>query len=311
MVNDCLWVAQAQQKLLIELSGQTPLLKLDVVRTGGRKFYLKDESRNPVGSWRQRAARVLFQQALDQRQLKEDRPIISNSPPAMAIAEAWYAQMLGVPYVAVVPEHCSLKESMQIEFCSGICHRVAPDALQDVAQEVAFELTGVRFNNLATDVSLLRAAVEPLVRETQDQLVLNSSGCSKITFLIGASEQELGRALGVLHKESRCNRPLSVTVAGMDHPQQDVNSLRLAKALVEVSSAASQEGVEWLNDLTGRRFSLETGAACMALVEGGALLDATDCPVIVAERAGCHESSQPMVRTQREWQREREPLPLE
>ena len=111
MVNSLLWVAQAEQKLMSELSGQTPLLELKVIRTGGLKLYLKDESQNPVGSWRQRVARVLFLQALSQRRLEADKPVISNSPPAMAIAEAWYAQMLGLPYVAVIPDHCPLKES--------------------------------------------------------------------------------------------------------------------------------------------------------------------------------------------------------
>ncbi len=311
MVNSLLWVAQAEQKLLAELPGQTPLLKLDVLRPGGQKLYLKDESWNPVGSWRQRVARVLFLQALSQRQLEADKPVISNSPPAMAIAEAWYAQMLGLPYVAVIPDHCPLKESMQIEFCSGICHRVALDTLQDATKEVASELTGVQFNNLTTDASLLRTAAEPLVRETQEQLIQSSSESSGMTFLIGASEQELNKALDVLHDESRCNQAQYVMVAGMDYQQRDINAQHLEGALSEISPAASQAGVEWLNDLTGRRFSLETGAAYVAIMEGGTLLDSANYLVIVAESAGCHESDQLMTRTKREWLRYRESFQLE
>ncbi len=311
MVNSLLWVAQAEQKLLAELSGQTPLLKLDVLRPGGQKLYLKDESWNSVGSWRQRVARVLFLQALSQRRLEVDKPVISNSPPAMAIAEAWYAQMLGLPYVAVIPDHCPLKESMQIEFCSGICHRVAPDGLQDATKEIASELTGVQFNNLTSDASLLRAAAEPLVREAQEQLVQYEAGCSGMTFLIGASEQELNEALNLLQSESRCNKTLCVMVSGMDYEQRDVNSQHLEEAMSEISPAASQAGVEWLNDLTGRRFSLETGAAYVAIMEGDARLDSEDCLVIIAESAGCHESDQLLTRTKREWLRYRESFQLE
>ncbi len=311
MVNSLLWVAQAEQKLLAELSGQTPLLKLDALCPGGQKLYLKDESCNPVGSWRQRVARVLFLQALSQRQLEVDKPVISNSPPAMAIAEAWYAQMLGLPYVAVIPDHCPLKESMQIEFCSGICHRVAPDRMQDATKEVASELTGVQFNNLTSDASLLRTAAEPLVREVKEQLTQYESAFSGVTFLIGASEQELNKALNVLQSELRCNKALCVMVAGMDYQQRDINLQHLDEAVSEISPAASQAGVEWLNDLTGRRFSLETGAAYVVIMEGEIPLDSADCLVIIAESAGCHESDQLLTRTKREWLRYRESFQLE
>ena len=133
--------------------------------------------------------------------------------------------------------------------------------------------------------------------------------------MIGASEQELNKALGVLHNESRCRSVLCVMVSGMDYQQRDIDPQYLKDAIADISPAASQAGVEWLNDLTGRRFSLETGAAYVAIMEKGGVFETgernNECLVIIAESAGCHESDQLMTRTKREWLRYRESFQLE
>lgn len=306
------WVAQAKQQLLSEMSTQTPLLKLSAIHSGGSTFFLKDESINPVGSWRQRVARVFFLQALGQGRLEEDKPVVSSSPPWMAIAEAWYAQLLGLPYIAIIPEDCPLKVSMQIEFCSGICHRVSgDDTLQGASREVAEELTGVLFENMMFDAHLLRTATESLVTETEEQLVGYGRGCSKITFLMGASAQELKQALGTLHKELRCNRPFCVNVASRDCAESVTGQKSLKGGLLEVSPAKSRAGVEWLSDVTGRRFSLETGAIHAAIVEREERVEkGNECVIIIAESTGCYESGQSLSQAKRGWLRYRESFQL-
>ncbi|MCK5894526.1 MAG: pyridoxal-phosphate dependent enzyme [Endozoicomonadaceae bacterium] len=307
MINRLEWVAQAEQKLQYEMCVQTPLLRLNTTRSNGLMLFLKEESINPVGSWRQRVARVLFLQALRQRKLEEDKPVVSNSPPSMAMAEAWYAQLLGLPYIAIIPEDCPVKFSMQIEFCSGICHRISCGRLQEVARDVTEELTGVLFDRLTLDHFLLRAAAELLVRETEKQLAQYDQNHSKITFLMGASEYGLNRALKMLCKELRGNSSIRVGVGGMNYGKCIMDLDSQAKVMTEVSPAASLAGVEWLSDLTGRRFSLETGAAYVTVAKrdgkGGG---EGECAIIIAESVGCYESGQFLSKIKRAWLNRRE-----
>lgn len=311
MINRLEWVAKAEQRLQYEMSVQTPLLKLNATRSNGLMLFLKEESINPVGSWRQRVARVLFLQALKQRKLEEDKPVVSNSPPFMAIAEAWYAQLLGLPYIAIIPEDCPMKVSMQIEFCGGICHRTSDEGLQEAARDVTEELTGVLFDHRTLDHYLLRAATEPLVRETVKQLAQYGQDNCEITFLMGASEYSLNQAFGVLYRELGCSRSLRVGVMGMNYGEGIIDPDFQREVVSEVSPAASLAGVEWLRDLTGRRFSLETGAAYVTVTErDGNSEGCNECVIIIAESVGCYESGQLLSQTKSAWLSHRESFQL-
>ncbi len=90
----------------------------------GIDLYLKDESTHPTGSLKHRLARSLFLYALCNGWIARDRPVIEASSGSTAVSEAYFARMLGLPFIAVMPESTSKEKIALIEFYGGQCHLV-------------------------------------------------------------------------------------------------------------------------------------------------------------------------------------------
>jgi cysteine synthase A len=68
----------------------------------GIDLYLKDESTHPTGSLKHRLARSLFLYALCNGWLHEHSTVIEASSGSTAVSEAYFARLLGLPFVAVM-----------------------------------------------------------------------------------------------------------------------------------------------------------------------------------------------------------------
>ncbi len=90
----------------------------------GIDLYLKDESTHPTGSLKHRLARSLFLYALCNGWLKEGTPVVEASSGSTAVSEAYFARLLGLPFVAVMPRNTSQEKIDQINFYEGQCHFV-------------------------------------------------------------------------------------------------------------------------------------------------------------------------------------------
>jgi len=90
----------------------------------GIDVYLKDESTHPTGSLKHRLARSLFLYALCNGWIKDGTTIIEASSGSTAISEAYFAQMIGLPFIAVVPRTTAKQKCEQIEFYNGKIHYV-------------------------------------------------------------------------------------------------------------------------------------------------------------------------------------------
>ena len=66
-------------------------------------LYLKDESTHITGSLKHRLARSLFLYGLCNGWISEGTTIVEASSGSTAISEAYFAPLLGLPFVAVVP----------------------------------------------------------------------------------------------------------------------------------------------------------------------------------------------------------------
>jgi cysteine synthase A len=106
-------------------------------------LYLKDESTHITGSLKHRLARSLFLYALCNGWISEGTTIVEASSGSTAVSEAYFAAMLGLPFVAVMPKSTSTAKVALIESHGGRCHFVA-DASQvyDEAQRVAEDTGG-------------------------------------------------------------------------------------------------------------------------------------------------------------------------
>jgi len=118
-------------------------LPLPAWSAAGIDFYLKDESTHPTGSLKHRLARSLFLYALCNGWLREGMAVVEASSGSTAVSEAYFARLLGLPFVAVMPRGTSAEKVALIRFQGGDCHFVdRADEVYAAAQQLARERGG-------------------------------------------------------------------------------------------------------------------------------------------------------------------------
>jgi cysteine synthase A len=124
-------------------SADTHLLPFPLPASWGIDLYLKDESSHPTGSLKHRLARSLFLYALCNGWIGPHTTVVEASSGSTAVSEAYFARMLGLPFIAVMPEHTSHEKISLIEFQGGKCHLVAdPTTVVAAARQLALDLGG-------------------------------------------------------------------------------------------------------------------------------------------------------------------------
>jgi cysteine synthase A len=124
-------------------SADTHLLSVPLPREWGVDLYLKDESTHPTGSLKHRLARSLFLYALCNGWIRQGLPVIEASSGSTAVSEAYFARMLDLPFVAVMPASTSKEKCALIEFYGGRCHLVEdPTKVVDESRRLAAETGG-------------------------------------------------------------------------------------------------------------------------------------------------------------------------
>ena len=120
------WVSHAIAKVEADAnrSADTHLLPFPLPPTLGIDLYLKDESVHPTGSLKHRLARSLFLHALCSGWIREGMTIVEASSGSTAVSEAYFARMLGLPFIAVMPASTSTEKIALIEFAGGRCHLI-------------------------------------------------------------------------------------------------------------------------------------------------------------------------------------------
>lgn len=145
MSHDPQWIHTAIRKIEADFqrSADTHLIKLDIPSLEGIDIYLKDESTHPTGSLKHRLARSLFLFALCNGWIGKDTPVIESSSGSTAVSEAYFARLLGLPFIAVVPRKTARKKIEQIEFYGGRAHFVdSPSEIYEESRRLAKELNG-------------------------------------------------------------------------------------------------------------------------------------------------------------------------
>ena len=109
----------------------------------GIDIYLKDESTHPTGSLKHRLARSLFLYAICNGWVGPNTTIIESSSGSTAVSEAYFARLLGLPFIAVMPESTARKKIEQIAFYGGQAHLVQrSDQIYAESRRLADELQG-------------------------------------------------------------------------------------------------------------------------------------------------------------------------
>ena len=90
----------------------------------GVRLYLKDESVHPTGSLKHRLARSLVLYGLCNNWIRRGTTLVEASSGSTAVSEAYFARLLGLPFVAVMPASTVKEKCDLIEFYGGRCHLV-------------------------------------------------------------------------------------------------------------------------------------------------------------------------------------------
>ena len=139
------WLHEAIRRVEADAnrSADTHLVPFALPNLPGVDVYLKDESTHPTGSLKHRLARSLFLYGLCNGWIREGTTVIEASSGSTAVSEAYFARMLGLPFVAVMPKTTSEEKIALIEREGGRCHLVDdPTTMYAAAAELAKATNG-------------------------------------------------------------------------------------------------------------------------------------------------------------------------
>jgi cysteine synthase A len=267
-------------------SADTHLLVYPIPPEWGIDLYLKDESTHPTGSLKHRLARSLFLYGLCSGQITEGSTVVEASSGSTAVSEAYFARMLGLPFVAVMPAATSPEKIALIEFHGGRCHLVAdPGTVYDEARRIAAETGGHyldQFTNAerATDWrgnnNIAESVFDQMARERHPvpDWVVVGAGTGGTSATIGRylRYRRLPTRLAVVDPEGssffpgwRDGEPATATgrasrIEGIGRPRVEPSFVpTIVDRMICVPDAASLAAMRHLERVTGRRAGGSTG----------------------------------------------------
>jgi cysteine synthase len=145
---DRAWVDEAVRKIEGDYTrtADTHLITLDLppsLAIEGVDVYFKDESTHPTGSLKHRLGRSLLLYALCNGWVGPKTTLVEASSGSTAISEAYFARLIGLPFIAVVPESTAQSKCDLIRFYGGQVHFVKrADEVYEAARELAKQTGG-------------------------------------------------------------------------------------------------------------------------------------------------------------------------
>jgi cysteine synthase A len=267
-------------------------LHLPSYRAHGIDLYLKDESTHPTGSLKHRLARSLFLYALCNGWIREGSTVVESSSGSTAVSEAYFARLLGLPFVAVVPRTTSAEKIAQIEFHGGRCHLV-DNAGQVYAEARAIagqtgghymdqftyaeRATDWRGNNNIAESMFTQMAREP---HPVPRWIVVGAGTGGTSATIGrylrymqhATEvcvaDPAGSVFSAYHRtgDATLTAPGS-RIEGIGRPRVEPSFIRtLVERMEEVADVESVAAMQALSQLLGRRVGPSTGTNFVAML---------------------------------------------
>ncbi len=282
------WVNQAIQKIDADFqrSADTHLIKLPLPEYPDIDVYLKDESTHPTGSLKHRLARSLFLYGLCNGHIQEGTPIIEASSGSTAVSEAYFARLLGLPFIAVMPASTALEKVRLVEFYGGSCHMVAQGTqISEVAAALARERGGhfmdqFTYAERATDWRGNNNIADSLFRQMEQErypvprYVVMSTGTGGTSATLGRyiRYRRFNTELVVVDPEQSVfydawhsgRRDLCITQAsrieGIGRPRVEPSFIpSIVDAMIKVPDAASMAALHWLEARIGRKAGGSTG----------------------------------------------------
>ena len=284
------WVARAMAIIAAdrELEVDTPLFELQVPEIPGCRIHIKDETAHPSGSLKHRLARSLFLHAICNGDIRANTTVVEASSGSTAISEAYFAHLLGLEFIAVVPKSTAPAKREAIERAGAHIHLVdGGDNVSVVAARLAREAGGHfmdQFTNAerATDWRGNNNIAESLFAQ------IASRNAGPLDWVVvgagtGGTSATIGRYIRY-RPELRATRLLVVDpeqsaffeyfrggdravtggcggiIEGIGRPRVEASFMpKVVDEMLAVPDAASIAAARWLEQRVGRRFGPSTG----------------------------------------------------
>ncbi len=288
MCTDHQWINSSIRKLEADFqrSADTHLIKLDLPSLQGIDIYLKDESTHPTGSLKHRLARSLFLYAICNGWIGPNTPIIEASSGSTAISEAYFARLLGLPFIAVMPKCTARKKIEQIEFYGGKAHLVErSDQIYAESRRLAAELNGhymdqFTYAERATDWrgnSNIADSIYSQMEMEQHPIptwIVMSPGTGGTSATIGRfiRYQQYDTKLCVVDPQNSVfydfyqSRNSEITlncgskIEGIGRPRVEPSFIpNVVDEMIQIPDAASIATIQWLERILGRKVGASTG----------------------------------------------------
>ena len=291
------WLHQAIARIEADYqrSADTHLipLPLPAFAKHGIDLYLKDESTHPTGSLKHRLARSLFLYGLCNGWLQQGSTVVEASSGSTAVSEAYFARLLGLPFIAVMPRSTSAEKIAQITFYGGRCHFVErADEVYDEARALARQTGGhymdqFTFAERATDWrssnNIAQSMFSQMARERfpVPRWIVVGAGTGGTSATIGryvryqrhATEicvaDPQGSVFGAYHRsgDATLTAPGS-RIEGIGRPRVEASFIRtLVDRMIDVADVDSVAAMQLLSGLLGRKVGPSTGTNFIGMLE--------------------------------------------
>ncbi|WP_323834937.1 PLP-dependent cysteine synthase family protein [Photorhabdus africana] len=282
------WATKAIREIQADhqRSSDTHLIRLNLPVFPGIHLYLKDESTHPTGSLKHRLARSLFLYALSNGWIKEGTPVIESSSGSTAVSEAYFARLLGLPFIAVMPSYTAKRKIQEIEFYGGKCHFVNHSAqIYDESERLAKELNGhymdqFTYAERATDWRGNNNIAESIFRQMQmepfpepDYIVM-SAGTGGTSATLGRYIRYQGHNTKLIvvdpensifydyYRQNCCDirGNYSSKIEGIGRPRVEPSFIpSVIDDMIQIPDCASIATIYWLEKLLSRKVGASTG----------------------------------------------------
>ena len=258
----------------------------------GIDLYLKDESTHPTGSLKHRLARSLFLYALCNGWVREGSTVVESSSGSTAVSEAYFARLLGLPLVAVMPRSTSAEKIAQIEFYGGRCNLVdSATQVYDEARQIAAATGGhymdqFTYAERATDWrgnnNIAQSMFQQMAHERHavPRWVVVGAGTGGTSATIGryiryqrqATQLCVADPQGSVFSAYHASGDATITgpgsrIEGIGRPRVEPSFIRaLVDRMVVVSDVDSVAAMRLLSGLLGRRVGPSTGTNFTAML---------------------------------------------
>jgi cysteine synthase A len=282
------WVKHAISEIEADFqrSADTHLIRLNLPTFPGIYLYLKDESTHPTGSLKHRLARSLFLYGLCNGWIKEDTTIIEASSGSTAVSEAYFARLLNLPFISVMPSCTARKKVEQIEFYGGRCHFVdSASQIYAASEQLAKELNGHymdQFTNAerATDWRGNNNIADSIFRQMEREphpipaYIVMSAGTGGTSATLGRYIRYQGHPTHLmvvdpensvfmdsyLQKDRTITGTCGSKIEGIGRPRAEPSFIPEAiDSMMRVPDAASIATIHWLQKILGRKVGASTG----------------------------------------------------